>query len=842
MNQRNTKWKINSAGILLILVVILTISIYTSSISKSTMMSVSYYNSGSVLTLEDGVVATQELLAPSDNCKMTQLMFAVDTPGMEIPGVLTVELYEDGELYETWTRDTSLIFDNDTQTFSLSKPLVMEENKSYTFKAYAAYTGEGAVSLLLTSAGNLGAAHDGVDLIADQSVNYQIGYLQNQWSDNALVLYCVVFGLIFLLKWFLSRKSRENLLSLQVSRNLLAVLAAILYITVSRLMQTIFYPSVIAEVNMEIYMVSPFLTLLLIGVAAAMFLFNMRQLQNAIASELLVWITAWILSGIVRDYRALYHCVYYVALAVSGYAVVYSVTGLTLKNCLNRLSHWFSLNKGKLLILPGAAVLGMTIEMIRSNSAGEMFLWPAWFFWTAALLCAVILVDLYRKKEGFTEKAFAVVAFTAGLCMCCLIPATTLVSWDDEIHFANTVWLAQGSQCTLADYSMIIREIGKTFSLNNLKPVFAHFEAYAQTISTAVPTLGAELELHQSIGYIPHCFGMWIGQILNLPYLFTFIMGRIGSLAAYTLFIYYGMKRMKSGKLILAVLALLPTNLFQACSYTYDGWVFSVTAFGICCFVGSMQRGDQKITKKEILVMWAALAVGIMPKGVYFPLILLLQFMPKEKFEDTKSYKKFLLLTFVVAAACFVVYLVLPLFGGSYLNDTRGGSDVNSVEQIIFILKNPLQYVEILMNFLKGYLSPENSWSYTSYMAYLNGKDFHTTLFMLMCAAALVDRRIEDRYYDNVWVKAGSTFFLFVTVCIVASVLYITFTPVAHETVLGCQPRYLAPLLFPFFILVGNFCQTRDWKTERIAAVILVIAGYVCFNSMWANFVSLYIM
>ena len=52
--------------------------------------------------------------------------------------------------------------------------------------------------------------------------------------------------------------------------------------------------------------------------------------------------------------------------------------------------------------------------------------------------------------------------------------------------------------------------------------------------------------------------------------------------------------------------------------------------------------------------------------------------------------------------------------------DTRGGSDVNPLRQITFILEDPLRYGSILFNFFTTqFLSPLNSIQYGMNFAYI---------------------------------------------------------------------------------------------------------------------------
>ena len=83
-------------------------------------------------------------------------------------------------------------------------------------------------------------------------------------------------------------------------------------------------------------------------------------------------------------------------------------------------------------------------------------------------------------------------------------------------------------------------------------------------------------------------------------------------------------------------------------------------------------------------------------------------------------------------------------------------------------------------------------------------------------------------------------FVLFGTACLVATSMYIAFTPVGMGTINGCQPRYMLPLFFPAMMLLGVMGTDNQANRTIYNGVVFALIGYVGFTSVLYNFVNLY--
>lgn len=317
---------------------------------------------------------------------------------------------------------------------------------------------------------------------------------------------------------------------------------------------------------------------------------------------------------------------------------------------------------------------------------------------------------------------------------------------------------------------------------------------------------GSWRDLYKRIGSLPASILYFIFSTLGFPFSFRFVAARLVYAFIYSFVLYLGMRRLRSGKMIFATVALFPTMLFVASVYSYDYWVNAFVMTGVAYLIGTLQRSGETITVREAALMIGAFVIGLGPKAIYFPMILLCLLVPKSRFVSDRQSRLFR--AAVVGAMIFVLAsFAIPYFivSGPGVGDTRGGSDVNSMEQIKFILSNPVEYAGICLSFLGQYLSLPESQGYISFYAYLGfcSSWVWAAILLIVAFVTITDKSPCDREVNTWRARVLVTGLSFATLVLVATSLYVSFTPVASPTVAGCQPRYILPLVFAFLAFIG---------------------------------------
>lgn len=527
-------------------------------------------------------------------------------------------------------------------------------------------------------------------------------------------------------------------------------------------------------------------------------------------------------------------------------------------DCLKRVS------QRSLLVSVGSVVFvvvaSIAVSLFVSEAIGVSLLSTTMFF-IALFGTAVFFIARARLAKDHIEWFFVVPAILFGSFIAFAPPADTGISWDDQIHYERSLSLSYVAYSEFSDADLTLFDPnvdvggfpGKSLvgggnhlwsesevekyhdSINKMN---AEGDLYVcDRFGTAS---GASIASYTAIGYLPAAMGLWLGRLMHLPFSLVFELGRWANLIAYCLITFFAIRLIPTKKILLCAIALLPTNLFLAASYSYDPWLTSFLFLAVALVVREICSPDTILRKRTRFALLLVFFMGLGPKAVYFPLIGLLFLLPKSKFVSLRERRHFIIS--VVVLGCVVVSSFLLPFvasAGGATTDVRGGADVSSSAQVGFILSNPVGYISTLMSFLANdYLTIAGSNGYALFFAYLGQAQaiapwLSGLPIVLLLAVALTDVDSLSMRFARIPQAAWVAFLFFVTVCLIATALYVSFTPVGLGTINGCQHRYLLPLLFPLFAFCLNFRMENNINRTVYGMGIISLATALVGSCCW---------
>lgn len=467
-----------------------------------------------------------------------------------------------------------------------------------------------------------------------------------------------------------------------------------------------------------------------------------------------------------------------------------------------------------------------------SESKMVSFQTPLYLFWVAVFLTVSAFYFLYGKIDKKPEQIFTVLALSAGLMLCLLVPLCTWISWDDDTHYIRSVQVFS----TLTQADIVMQHYASQTPLNYFFSVdiFEERSAYlndlyqnSQFVYMNANMSIESLDVYRRMGYYLPGAVIFLGRLLRLPFVSVFLLGKTSILLCYVVLVRVAIKRLKTGKMILATIALFPTGVFLASNYSCDSWITAWIMLGMSYFFAELQEPDQPLTVKNAAIIIGSLVLGFGPKAVYMPILAILLLLPKTKFSSSKKYRKYL--AFICVAAVLVLMsFIVPLLFGSVPSDTRGGATVSGEDQIFYILSHPLTYAKILLGFLWKYVSSLTCITDLAYLGTVSGSFY----LILLGAVIFTDKSALDCYTSTGKVRLITAGSVFIALCFVATSLYIAFTPVGYSTINGCQQRYMMPLLFPLFYVLGspkikNQIDRKVYHTMVLAANALLLYSTV---------------
>lgn len=470
---------------------------------------------------------------------------------------------------------------------------------------------------------------------------------------------------------------------------------------------------------------------------------------------------------------------------------------------------------------------------VASSEGVPLFRYPS----LAVILSVELAFSVKRPEKGNIsfklgiEHLFFVAALALGTVLCVAAPASTLLCYDDGEHYGEALFISEGIYPVVskADLEEIYMETGFARSgasrEDNDSSLNGNDKDY---IILAVKDAYAP----KKMGLLGGVIGLWTGRLFNLSFTQTFVAGKLGILFVYSLIMVFAVKRLKSGKLFLALCALIPSSLFLAANYSCDPWLIAFFSLGFAYFFGALQRPEEKLSTREMIIMLGAILVGCLPKMPYSFLALLFLLMPREKFENEKQRKMFLtgvVLTFALPYIyTFCTGLMVGDIKDSHLDES---ANVSGYGQISYMLSHIRESVSVVLRCTARMFSGASVNLYLTDYAFLGSdKTLCWAVLLALAAVAFTDNSdcgslIGNRVYIRVcgWI-AG-----FLQILAISAMFYIVFTPVGADIVLGCQPRYMLPLVFPLLMLLFNG-WIPEIKKGRNVYISLVFVFAVCAN------------
>lgn len=313
-------------------------------------------------------------------------------------------------------------------------------------------------------------------------------------------------------------------------------------------------------------------------------------------------------------------------------------------------------------------------------------------------------------KKWKEEKIFLMLALIFGLLIVFLVPP--MMSPDEDSHMKKIYSISNGHFLSIKnnnklgnyfpeemlDYMVFMkRYIGKydvnydyNFYDSNYNAKIKKNNKVFDSYSTANTNIFV---------YVPQVLAIWFFKIITFFNSISignyFYIGRIGNLISYIFLIYNAIKKLPFFKNLMLFIALMPMSLYLGSSLNYDAVLIGISFFTISHILNLIYNNDVKFTKKDFYLFVFLTYFLLDFKVIYFPIILLILLIPKEKIKD----KKWILFVKILLGVLFlkIVY--------SFIFKTEVSGVVIEkkliLSQISFILRHPNKYVFILYNTYK---------------------------------------------------------------------------------------------------------------------------------------------
>ncbi|MGB8982448.1 MAG: DUF2142 domain-containing protein [Anaerolineales bacterium] len=424
------------------------------------------------------------------------------------------------------------------------------------------------------------------------------------------------------------------------------------------------------------------------------------------------------------------------------------------------------------------------------------------------------------------EIALLLILLLFGIPMLVLIPPGA--GYDEEDHLVR-VW--ELSAFSFIPGRMPPREL-------NYPTIFRDF-AYRQQGTTGVITsdfwqayaraaLNEYGFVHREINtksvyapalLLPQGIAMYLlGRRADLPALPVFYACRLAGLLSYLILIWLAVHWMPFGKWILLILAVSPMALFQAATLTPDA---ISNGIGFLFIAGCLKISEaRQIGWKEFGILVSLIFLLFLTKLNLIPLILLpFLLVPAGRFAQKRIYVSLLITTMLL----FLIEVVGWNLIATAQADPLLANDANLADQLRYIASHPFAFLGTLFrDFLTN--GPAYFWSW------INGYGYYywtpPTLVSILFLLGLVLVLWNESTREHLNTKVRGILILVFAAGYAATILslYLTFTAVGSDEVLGVQGRYFVPLALLLFLALSGLTWKAPLLSLKGAAVLVSLA------------------
>lgn len=439
------------------------------------------------------------------------------------------------------------------------------------------------------------------------------------------------------------------------------------------------------------------------------------------------------------------------------------------------------------------------------------------------LLLSMIVISfvswfVIRKKTIEIEKAFMVLWCAFSMMYAC---SNTMYNAPDESHhFYRAFEISMGHM--VSDMNENQTRGGRELPLDtDFSP--GKWQSFIEDrdarISENTKFFGfSNTALYAPVSYIPQAAGILLARTVTDRLAIITYAGRFANWLCVTMILYVAMKLLPFGKEFLALVLLMPMNLHEAFSLAPDAMVVAVSVLMVAYVMHLRYVQKTQLTKIQIGLLYVLALLISLYKIVYLPFCLIYLLIPKERFG---SIRKMTIHAVVIAGSVVISSLVWLELCDKFL--THVGA--NGTLQMASILHHPINYCVTIFRTYSVYTLQLLQQMVGAALGQLNVSTnailVFAYLFLLFSKTHYNFKNIQDKAI--IIEKSIFAVVIMVVILLTSTSLYIQWTYVGQNTIIGLQGRYFIALLLPFYFFVTGmrYDESRD---EQITVTSSVVA------------------
>lgn len=327
---------------------------------------------------------------------------------------------------------------------------------------------------------------------------------------------------------------------------------------------------------------------------------------------------------------------------------------------------------------------------------------------------------------------------------------------------------------------------------------------------------------------------------------FMLYFARLFSLLAYLTIGYFALKITPAFKKSMTTILLLPMSIFLGSMVTYDNLLIPLSILSIAAILRLIYDKKEKFDKKYFILFCIIGYIFLNVKVIYSTLLLLLLFVPKEKFKNNSNKER--IKTYAQIGGIVLLLTILLKLPNFFL-EVESTKSLAS-EQLKFILSHPFAYIKILIVNFVSQLRVQLCWMIGTFGLL---DTYMPPLFLILSFFNLILIFITDGISEKVKIDYKKKIIMILafglSIIGMYTAMYISWTPqvlgvIGGNQITGVQGRYFLPLLICIPLIFSNeifinnkkvldFSNNYFKKSIFILNLSLIVSILVCTIRFW---------
>ncbi len=318
------------------------------------------------------------------------------------------------------------------------------------------------------------------------------------------------------------------------------------------------------------------------------------------------------------------------------------------------------------------------------------------------------------------------------------------------------------------------------------------------------------------IAYIPAAIIIKISTMLNFPFIFTSILGRLINALIFVILGFLALKKIPYFKKILFVVMLFPITIQQVSAVNQDSLTLSISFLLIAQILYLIKGKYKKISLKDMILTVILCCILGLCKPVYFPIAFLLLLVPKNKFNSKKDK------LFFVSIAILIPIILCSTNYGQYVT----GSVVSEKKlyKMSMIITQPITIIHVVfqtilerldLDIIRGLINGFG-WSTVWY------KNIGAFILPILYLLILFFDNPEENKLNKLEKIVFISVFVIIFGIVYASMLF-SWTEYGSVTIDGLQSRYFIPAVLLLAIALANNKIKTSFKNKELYTIIIVL-------------------